>query len=189
MDTTLNEFVDAYFREKYPEATVQPFTKRDGYYMTRMGALRSSGALGGAGPFPVKYRWRETVGTLEALAEAGQADPYDGVMLDYTNPLTGGPTTETLGCRIQMLRPGEETQSHRHTSNTIYHVVRGSGTARIGKNKGGEENFGWGERDCFIVPSWQWHRLRNRSSAEPAILFSVSDRPLLQAIRLYREQN
>ena len=83
----------------------------------------------------------------------------------------------------------DRTRSHRHTSNTIYHVVRGSGTARIGKNKGGEENFGWGERDCFIVPSWQWHRFRNRSSAEPAILFSVSDRPLLQAIRLYREQN
>ena len=189
MDTPLNEFVEAYFREKYPEATVQPFTKPDGYYLTRMGALRSTGALKGTGPFPVKYRWRETVGTLEALAEAGQADPYDGVMLDYANPLTGGPTTETLGCRIQMLRPGEGTRSHRHTSNTIYHVVRGSGAATIGKNQGGEENFGCGERDCFIVPSWQWHRFRNRSSAEPAILFSVSDRPLLQAIRLYREQN
>jgi len=188
MDTPLNEFVEAYFREKYPEETVQPFTKPDGYYMKRLGALRSSGALAGAGPFPVKYRWRETIDTLEALAAAGQGDPYDAVMLDYANPMTGGATTETLGCRIQMLRPGEDTQSHRHTSNTIYHVVRGSGVVRIGENKGDEENFEWGERDCFIVPSWKWHRFRNGSSAEPAILFSVSDRPLLQAIRLYREQ-
>ncbi|HSE89166.1 MAG TPA: cupin domain-containing protein [Candidatus Binatia bacterium] len=189
MDTPLNEFVEAYFREKYPEGTVQSVTKPDGYYMTRMGALRSREALEGNGPFPVKYRWEKTRQTLDALAAAGQADPYDGVILDYTNPLTGGPTTETLGCRIQMLRPGEETRSHRHTSNTIYHVVRGTGLARVGKNQGEEETLRWGERDCFIVPSWQWHQYRNDSSTESAILFSVSDRPLLQAIRLYREQD
>lgn len=188
MDTPLNEFVEAYFREKYPEGTVQPCTKPDGYYMRRMGALRAKGALEGGGPFPVKFRWQETVETLEALAAAGQADGYDGVVLDYTNPLTGGPTTETLGCRIQLLRPGEQTRSHRHTSNSIYHVVRGSGVARIGKNKADEQAIDWLERDCFIVPSWQWHDFHNGSSTEPAILFSVSDRPLLQAIRLYREE-
>jgi gentisate 1,2-dioxygenase len=189
MDTPLNEFVEAYFREKYPEGTLQPLTKPDGYYMKRMGALRFKGALENTGPFPIKYRWQETIETLEALATARQADPYDGVILDYTNPLTGGPTTETLGCRIQMLRPGEDTRSHRHTSNTIYHVVCGSGVTRVGKNKGEGETLEWGERDCFIVPSWQWHQYRNNSSTESAILFSVSDGPLLQAIRLYREQS
>ena len=189
MDSPLNEFVEGYFREKYPEGAVQPFTKPDGYYMKRMGALRSKGALEGAGPFPVKYRWRETRETLEALAAAGQADPYDGVILDYTNPLTGGPTTTTLGCRAQMLRPGEESRSHRHTCNTIYHVVSGAGVTRVGKSRDDEETLEWGERDCFIVPSWQWHRFRNASSLEPAILFSVSDRPLLQAVGLYREES
>ena len=188
MDTSLNEFLDAYFRDKYPEGDVQPVSKQDGYYKKRMGALRSTGALEGAGPFPIKYSWRETLETLEDLAGAGQADPYDGVVLDYTDPLTGGPTTATLGCRIQMLRPGEETRSHRHTCSTVYHVVRGSGLTKVGRGKTDETVIEWRERDCFNVPSWQWHRFRNESPSEPAILFSVSDRPLLQSTRLYREQ-
>ena len=189
MDTPLNEFLEAYFREKYPDGFLQPFTKPDGYYMRRMGALRAHGSSEGECPLPIKYRWKDTLETLDALAAADEADPYDGVMLEYSNPLSGGPATETLGCRIQLLRPGEETKSHRHTSNTIYHVVRGVGLTKIGKIKGDEEALEWGERDCFMVSSWQWHRFKNNSAAEPAILFSVSDRPLLQATRLYREQN
>ena len=189
MDTSLNEYLDAYFREKYPEGDVQPVSKADGYYKKRMGALRSKGALEGAGPFPVKYRWQETLETLEDLAAAGQADACDGVFLDYTDPLTRGSTTATLGCRIQMLRPGEETRSHRHTCSTIYHVVRGSGIMKVGKTKTDEESIEWVERDCFDVPSWQWHRFRNGSATAPAILFSVSDRPVLESLRLYREQS
>ncbi len=189
MDTSLNQYLDSYFREKYPEGDVQPVSKADGYYKRRMGALRSKGALEGTGPFPIKYRWQETLETLEDLAAAGQADVCDGVFLDYTDPLTRGPTTATLGCRIQMLRPGEETRSHRHTCSTVYHVVRGSGVANVGKSKADEDAIEWAEQDCFSVPSWQWHRLRNGSSNLPAILFSVSDRPVLESLRLYREQD
>jgi gentisate 1,2-dioxygenase len=189
MDTPLNQFLEAYFREKYPHGFLQPFTKSDGYYMRRTGALRAHGSSDGEGPLPIKYCWKDTLETLNALAAANEADPYDGVMLEYINPLSGGPTTETLGCRIQMLRPGEETKSHRHTSNTIYHVVRGVGLSKTGKIKGDEETLEWGERDCFMISSWQWHRFKNNSAVEPAILFSVSDRPLLQATRLYREQS
>ncbi len=187
MDTPLNEFLEAYFREKYPDGFLQPFTKPDGYHMRRMVTLRARSSEG-EGRYPVKYCWKDTIDTLNTLAVANEVDPYDGVILDYINPISGGPTTETLGCRIQMLRPGEETRSHRHTSNTIYHVVRGAGLARVGQNKGEEQALRWGERDCFIVPSWQWHGFKNDSTTAPAILFSVSDRPLLQATRLYREQ-
>ncbi|HWP60923.1 MAG TPA: cupin domain-containing protein [Candidatus Acidoferrales bacterium] len=188
MDTSLNEFLDAYFRDKYPEGDVQPVSKEDGHYKRRMGALRSRGALEGKGPFPVKYPWKETLELLEDLAAHRQSDPYDGVVLDYTDPLAGGPTTATLGCRIQMLRPGEETLSHRHTCNTVYHVARGSGLVKVGRSKADEETIQWGERDCFHVPSWHWHRFRNLSPGAPAILFSVSDRPLLESVRLYREE-
>lgn len=189
MDTPLNQFLEAYFREKYPDGFSQPFTKPDGYYTKRAGALRAHGPWEAKGPLPIKYPWKDTIAMLEALAAAGEADPYDGVLLEYINPLSGGPTTETLGCRIQMLRPGEVTKSHRHTGNTIYHVVRGAGLSEIGKNAGDGEILEWGERDCFMVSSWQWHRFKNNSATEPAILFSVSDRPVLEALRLYREQN
>jgi len=87
-----------------------------------------------------------------------------------------------------MLRPGEETKGHRHTCNTVYHVVRGHGVTKIGKSKAAEADFLWRERDCFNVPTWSWHRFKNHSASEPAILFSVNDRPLFDATRLYREE-
>jgi gentisate 1,2-dioxygenase len=188
MDTSLTQYLNAWFNEKYPDGFSEPVTKPDGYYRRRTGALRSS-AVQHTGAVPIKYRWRDTLDILEDLAGAGEVDPFEGVVVDYSDPLSGGPTTTTLGCRLQMFRPGEETRSHRHTCSTIYHVVNGAGVTEIGKNKAGERVLNWSERDCFSVPPWHWHRFRNESPRESAILFSVSDRPLLDAVKLYREQS
>jgi gentisate 1,2-dioxygenase len=40
----------------------------------------------------------------------------------------------------------------------------------------------------MAVPNWTWHRLVNASKTEPALLFTVTDRPILDAFGLYREQ-
>ncbi|MBM4299541.1 MAG: cupin domain-containing protein, partial [Deltaproteobacteria bacterium] len=115
-------------------------------------------------------------------------DPHDGVILDYVNPQTGGPTTATLNCRIQLLRPKQGTAAHRHTCNTVYHVVRGDGVTQLSKNRAAQDELVWRERDCFNLPTGYWHRFENRSS-DPALLFSVSDRPLYEALGLYREES
>ena len=188
MDTTLMQFLDNWQNERYPESFSQPITMPDGFHMKRLGALRAAGVPSGPGPFPVKYRWSDTLSCLQELAASAPDDPYDGVILDYVNPQTGGPTTATMHCRIQLLRPGEETRSHRHTCNTVYHVVRGRGVTQIGKSRAEEAELAWQERDCFNVPAWYWHRFKNFST-EPALLFSVSDRPLFEALRLYREES
>lgn len=187
-DTGIINTFDAEFRDSYPDGELQPVSKPDGYHLRRLGLFDTSASLQveGAG-FPVKYPWKDTLATLEALADAEESDPFDGVVVEYKNPLTGGPTTLTMGCRVQMLQPGEETRSHRHTGNSIYHVVRGSGSALISKEGAAEETLEWGERDCFFVPPWRWHRFHNASSTEPLILFSTNDHPLLHATKLYRE--
>lgn len=133
-------------------------------------------------PAPLHYYWREIYPALKRLAE-GPANPYDGVALEYVNPLTGGATLPTLSCWIQMLRPGERTQVHRHTSTAIYHVFRGSGTSVING-----ESFHWDKGDTFIVPLWSWHEHVNRSAKEDAVLFSMNDAPVLKAFGLYREE-
>ncbi|NIO09541.1 MAG: hypothetical protein GTO40_16675 [Deltaproteobacteria bacterium] len=46
----------------------------------------------------------------------------------------------------------------------------------------------WSEKDCFIVPSWRWHWYRNNSKTESAIIFSMSDRPIMESAGLYREE-
>jgi len=128
------------------------------------------------------YHWCDTYLSLQRLAK-GNGNPYDGIALEYVNPTTGGPTLPTMSCRIQMLRSGERTKIHRHTSTSIYHAFRGSGTTIING-----EPFNWEKGDSFIVPLWSWHEHTNRSSAEEAILFSMHDEPILKAFGLYREE-
>jgi gentisate 1,2-dioxygenase len=187
-DTGLINTFDVEFRGSYSGGGVQPATKPEGYYRNRLGLYNTSAALETEGAFyPIKYPWKDTLAMLEALAEAEESDPCDGVVLDYKNPLTGGPATLTMGARIQMLRPGEETQPHRHTGHAIYHVVRGAGQARVGSD-GDVQSLDLAERDCFSLPTWEWHRLRNTSNNEPLILFSVNDHPLLEITKLSREE-
>jgi gentisate 1,2-dioxygenase len=81
-----------------------------------------------------------------------------------------------------MLRPGEKTKSHRHTSSAIYHAFRGSGCTTVGKKR-----LEWSRGDCFTVPLWSWHWHEN-NQREEAILFSITDRPAKEALGLYREE-
>ena len=62
-------------------------------------------------------------------------------------------------------------------------MFRGKGTTQIG-----ERRFDWERGDSFVVPLWYAHRHSNRSSSEEAILFSMSDTPMLKALDLYREE-
>jgi gentisate 1,2-dioxygenase len=127
------------------------------------------------------YPWTETYETLKQLA-ASPCSPFDGVALEYVNP-RGGHTMPTMSCGVQMLRPGEVTQTHRHNYSTIYHAFRGSGRTIIDGQK-----FDWDQGDCFVVPLWSWHSHQNQSRQKESILFSVSDRPVVEALKLYREE-
>jgi gentisate 1,2-dioxygenase len=130
---------------------------------------------------PYRYAWAETEKAFAALME-GPGDPYDGILLRYVDPITGGPTLPTMACEIQMLRPGEKGKSHRHTHTVVYHAFKGSGTTRIG-----DQRFDWEQGDSFVVPLWHWHAHEN-SGREPAILFSINDRPALEALEFHREE-
>lgn len=130
---------------------------------------------------PYKYSWEQTYKSLRALAVT-EGDPYDGILLRYINPRTGGPTLRTFGCEIQMIRPGEKTKFHRHTSSVIYHAFRGSGCTTAG-----EQRLEWTQGDCITVPLWQWHRHENPSKQE-AVLFSITDRPMKEALGFYFEE-
>jgi gentisate 1,2-dioxygenase len=131
---------------------------------------------------PLHYRWRDVYPKLKRLAE-GTPHPYEGYALEYVNPLTGGPTLPTLSCWIQLLKPGQRTQSHRHTSTVLYHAFRGRGTSMING-----QPFHWEKGDSFVVPLWHWHEHANTSASDDAILFSMNDAPVLQPFGLYREQ-
>jgi gentisate 1,2-dioxygenase len=51
-----------------------------------------------------------------------------------------------------------------------------------------DQRFDWSEGDVLALPPWTWHAHTNRSTTEPAILFSLSDQPVYEALGLYREE-
>jgi gentisate 1,2-dioxygenase len=129
------------------------------------------------------YKWADTHRRLNALVQAASPDRFDGYLLEYQNPKTDGPTMPTIQCALSLLRPGQETEAHRHTSTAIYHAFRGRGSSFVG-----EERFDWEAGDSFVVPLWYPHRHSNRAASEEAILFFMSDAPVLKSLGLYREE-
>jgi gentisate 1,2-dioxygenase len=124
---------------------------------------------------------------LNELAEQGINDPYDGLYIEYKNPVDGGHTFLTMTCYLQLLQPGQETRFHRHTGTVMYHTVQGSGVTIVDRTNSVE--LQWNKHDSFTLPSWRWHAHRNLSQTEPAILFSFTDRPMLEMTGLDREEN
>ncbi|RDV02389.1 cupin domain-containing protein [Undibacter mobilis] len=130
-----------------------------------------------------KYQWGPTYEALSKYAKSTAGSPFDGVMMNYVNPVTGGPVMQTIGATMQMLRAGERTKAHRHTGSFIYQVAKGKGYSIIDGKR-----FDWKERDIFCVPSWSWHEHGNASNSEDACLFSFNDMPVIGTLGLYREE-
>ncbi|MCZ6489601.1 MAG: cupin domain-containing protein [Acidobacteria bacterium] len=173
LDASLIAALNATFYEPYGEKRQQAKRSGEGDYVPEQAGARQP---------PLRYPWSETEKLLQKMAHL-EGSAYDGLSLEYVNPMTGGPALPTLGCWVQMLRPGESTQAHRHISSAVYFVVRGEGETVVG-----DERLEWNRHDSFAVPNWSWHRHINRSKTDAAILFSVNDTPVFQALGLYREE-
>lgn len=146
------------------------------------GLMRPPGATHAGRASPVLAYGRDRA--LAALEQAAglDPDPFDDVILEYQNPLTGGPALPTLGTALQMLRPGARTRAHRHTGSIVYYAVRGRGRMEVD-----DQVFDWGAGDFIALPPWARHAHANDGS-EPAILFQVNDIPVLQALSLHRHE-
>ncbi len=128
------------------------------------------------------YSWDQTREALSALRE-NDGSPFDGVALEYRHPQTGGPVMPTMACWVQLLRPGQRTRAHRHTGSAVYNVVHGTGSTIIDGQR-----FNWSKGDIIAIPPWALHEHLNASSTEDAVLFSIQDTPVLEALGLYYEK-
>jgi gentisate 1,2-dioxygenase len=127
------------------------------------------------------YSWETTRKSLDALRDA-EGDAHDDIALEYTHPQTGRALLPTMACWIQMIRPGRRLKAHRHTGSAVYYVVEGEGETIIDGRR-----FAWGKGDILVLPSWALHEHANLSAREAAVLFSIQDRPVLEALGLYQE--
>jgi gentisate 1,2-dioxygenase len=141
--------------------------------------MRGSGQ-GGTPMFHV--RGTDVRRTLASLRDQA-GSPWDGILVEFVNPMNGRPVFPTLTYKAQLLRPGEQTQPFRHTASTVYTVMEGRGYTEVNGQR-----LDWDRNDILVVPANLWRRHVNLGTTTDAVLYSLTDEPLLQAIGHYRAQ-
>jgi gentisate 1,2-dioxygenase len=123
--------------------------------------------------------------TREALASlrGEEPSPWEGIVLEFVNPATGGPVFPTLSYTAQLLRAGGGTLPCRTTSNTVFMVMEGRGYTEVAGKR-----LEWSENDVVVVPNFLWRRHVNLDPEKDAVLYGISDAPLMRAIGQYRGQ-
>jgi gentisate 1,2-dioxygenase len=177
-DGPLTLALNAMFFERF-SAPLQQVRHDDRFTRRRTGALRPRGVEKRAGRYPYIYKWRDAREVLAAM-EPAEWDPHEGFVLDYVDPVSGGPTLPTIACRLHQLPAGRATARQRETSSRIYYVVQGAG-----RTVAQEKALRWGPGDTFVIPGWSWSE---HSAETDAVLFAMSDEPVLQATCLYRRE-
>lgn len=178
LDLPLLTTLESIFFENHPDQ-LQPV---EGHNRSEQGfagvGLRELGVCSPVAHSPLlRYRWGETERTLEALHQA-HGGPM--ISLEFVNPLTGSPVVSTFACEMHRVYPGERTITRRKTGSSVYVVFQGKGCSVINGIR-----FEWGAGDIFVTPSWA---SVDHESSERADLFAISDRPVLQALHLFREE-
>jgi len=181
LDIPLVRFLDAGFAEK-SAAKSQAATRPEGDALARYGMNLLPLDLEQQPHEPTRVFVYPFARTREALLGVSKAavDPHHGFKLRFVNPATGRSPMPTIGTYAQRLPKGFATRPSRSSDSTVHVCLEGGGTATIGT-----EVLEFGRRDIFVVPSWQTFSLAAR---EDSILFSFSDRPVQQALGLWREE-
>ena len=96
LDAQLTSYLDANFHENFAEGPAQPIVKPDGFGRQQYGAIRPRLANPSNAALPYNYKWRDTERALKEIAASGHRDAHDGVLLEYSHPITGGPTMPTI---------------------------------------------------------------------------------------------
>ena len=104
---------------------------------------------------------------------ATPADPQYGRQIEL-----GNPALKTMGLHMMQLAAGLQTAPVQTTANNAYTVIRGEGRTIV---EG--ETFDWRRGDVIAAPAWRPH---HHVAASEAILFRVTDTPVMAALGLLR---
>jgi gentisate 1,2-dioxygenase len=122
-------------------------------------------------PEAVHFPWRQA---LAALSRATEIEPG---FRHYRYPQSLLPS---LDCGLLSLVQGKKTSAWRTTSNSVMVVAKGKGISQVGA-----ATIRWNENDVFTLPHWQWIE---HEALLDAVLFQVTDKPLLKMLGYLREE-
>ena len=130
----------------------------------------------------IYYPYSKARASLADLAEQGAGDPREGVVIDYVNPVTCGPTFPTMGTSLRLIKEQSTVEAMHRTENIIFITMEGSVTFHLPD----DQKFTTEPHDVTAMPSWVPYSIINNSHT-PAVLFSQTDRPVFEALGFYRE--
>lgn len=180
LDLPMVAMLESVFFEHHPDSA-QPIDGRNASAAAfGVAGVRARGSAAGHGndhsPL-LRYRWPDTTRALDAARADGSLE----ACVEFVDPTTGGAALPTLTCEMLRLYPGSgRTTRRRSTGSSIYVAFQGSGETVV---EG--QLFRWQAGDIFVTPSWS---VVEHSALEQADLFVLSDRCVLEAMHLYREE-
>ncbi len=183
LDIPLINAVSGMFYEDFP-AKHQPVSDASNSSQKTYGrGLRPVGEHRSTAYSPIlNYPYATTKAALEALP-ASAHHPSEGRILEYVNPLTGGPILPTIDAYLQRIDPGVRLRPRRRSSSAIFMGVEGRGTLTVDG-----QDFAWEPYDVLVVPAWAQYSHR-ATGTTPSILFSYTNTPTMRALSLYREDS
>jgi gentisate 1,2-dioxygenase len=122
---------------------------------------------------PMCFPWAQTKARLDAVASA------NGGVAEVALGEPGSPALDTMALSMIRLAAGQATAPHKLMANIVLGVVQGSGTTAVEGTA-----LSWRRGDVIAVPSWREHVHR---SDDGAVLFRVSDEPVMRKLGFLRE--
>lgn len=133
--------------------------------------------VGGSAPMYV-YRYDAVRELLERNRDWDD-NHHEGLKVEYTDPVHGGPVYKTMTFFMQMLRPGETTLPLKQTASQLITPMEGAVNVKID-----DEIFNCYLHDTLAAPGGHWVQFTNPSATTPAVLFIASDENALTAFGL-----
>lgn len=180
LDYPLVNFLRATWFEQYPD-DAQKVDVPDNYSSRYSGTVRPDEPYCHSAPI-MRYSGDEVAAALDR-ATGLTPNPHHGWVLWYANALNLGGTLPTFDCLAQRFPAGFSGERWRSTASRVQLVVAGEGETEVNG-----ESFKWDRGDVLSIPPWSWtrHRIADSASAQ---IFTVTERPLLLALKLYREES
>jgi gentisate 1,2-dioxygenase len=127
---------------------------------------------------PMHFPWADS---QRRLAEASVRDNGRPVEIALGEPGAEDFALDTMALSMTQLKAGQATAPRKVMANNVIGVVQGAGVTEV---EG--QTLTWSRGDVIVVPSWHEHIHRSDNGA---VLFRVSDEPVMRKLGFLREGN
>jgi len=122
---------------------------------------------------PMHFPWAQSERRLKEASTRANGKPAEIAL--------GEPALDTMALSMTELKAGQATAPRKVMANNVLGVVQGEGATDVEGR-----TLNWSRGDVIVVPSWHEHVHRSDSGA---VLFRVSDEPVMQKLGFLREGN